>query len=1081
MAIATIARDPTLRALCARVEEDRSGDLVVSGLWGSSAPLVVAVAAEAARRPVLYVTARLDAADDAQDDLELFSGGPCQMLPAWESIPGEGPGSGEIEAERVRVCTLLSGSPDGPHVIVAPVQALMQPVPTAAALEANTLRLAPGQKRELGELAAWLSERGFERLERVESPGDFALRGEILDVFPPGEVVPVRLEFFDDRIESLRRFDVSTHRSREVLEAALIPALPHTQTTRDQDTTSLLEFLPPDTLIALDEPTEIQELGQTFQRRISDPDSVEPVSQVLARAGEFTRLHLGRFAGTPGSAAGDFFRFEVTSLSRFEGKTSEAIAELCTAAAGHEIHVFCDNEPERQRLAEILAEHAGAVPPSIHLAIGVLHRGFEWVPARTLCVGHHEIFHRYHQRRRIRRVQATRQVESWLDLEPGDLIVHVSHGIGRFTGMETLRKDGAAEPQEFLSLEFADAARLHVPVSQVDLVQKYIGAGAVTPKLSKLGGTRWRKTTERVADAVCDLAGSLLEVQAARETAEGVAYPADTTWQREFEGSFLYEETEDQLVVIDELKRDLQGVRPMDRLLCGDVGYGKTELAIRAAFKVVEYGRQVAVLVPTTVLAEQHYQTFSERLADYPFAVACLSRFRSAAEQRRIIEDTRKGRVDILIGTHRLLSKDVAFADLGLVIIDEEQRFGVEHKDALKRFRHTVDVLTMTATPIPRTLHMAMLGIRDISSLATPPMDRRSIATQIRPFDPGLIREAILREMNRDGQVYFVHNRVRSIRALADELRRIVPEARFLVGHGQMKETELEKVMTAFVRHEADVLVATTIIESGIDIPRVNTIFIDGADRFGLADLHQLRGRVGRSKHRAFCYLLLPRGRPVTPKAARRLKSIEEFSELGAGFRIAMRDLEIRGAGNILGPEQSGHIAAVGYEMYCQLLERSVRRLQGRPDPHPPRVQLELGVSGQVPTRYVTAERARIDIYKRIVSCRTIDELRQLEQDLTDAYGDYPEPVGRLLQLAEVRVRAGQWGIRSIVVRRPDVVFSVEDHRRLEPVFAEAPGTARMPDAKTIHWRLPDSYLEPPTLLRVLCKYLATQPEPAVP
>ncbi|MCH7814674.1 MAG: DEAD/DEAH box helicase, partial [Planctomycetes bacterium] len=538
--------------------------------------------------------------------------------------------------------------------------------------------------------------------------------------------------------------------------------------------------------------------------------------------------------------------------------------------------------------------------------------------------------------------------------------------------------------------------------------------------------------------------------------------------------------TDDQLTVAAQIKNDLQRPRPTDRLICGDVGYGKTELAMRAAFKVVEFGKQVAVLVPTTVLAEQHYQTFTERLADYPFIIRCLSRFRGSAEQKKIIQDTRKGRVDILIGTHRMLSKDVGFADLGLLVVDEEQRFGVEHKDRLRQLRHTVDVLTMTATPIPRTLHMALLGIRDISSLSTPPLDRRSIATQIRTFDEELIRGAILRELNRDGQIYFVHNRVQSIQSRAEELSRIVPEARIIVGHGQMPEGELEKVMTAFVHRKADVLLSTTIIESGIDIPRANTIFIDDADRYGLADLHQLRGRVGRSHHRAFCYLLLPQTRKVTPKAARRLKSIEEFSELGAGFRIAMRDLEIRGAGNILGPEQSGHIAAVGYEMYCQILDRTVRRMRGEPDPHPPRVQLELGVGGQVPARYIGTERSRVEVYKRIVSCHTIDELKQVERDLIDAYGPFPPAVGRLLELADLRIRAGLLGIRSIVRQEPDIVLTVEDYQPLEAVFADAPGTVRMPDGKTIHWRLPPAYLEPQTLLAVLRKHLSAPAETMV-
>jgi len=1214
MVIAPITEDRALQRLLKCLERAR-GVIPVSGLWGSSAPMVAALAARHTRRPLLYVTAHLDEADAALDDLEFFVDGPCRLFPAWEMGLGgaaEGPAAGEIHAERLRVCSRLHeqgqrapgmatqawtmppdattaasaaasrplpGGPAEPVILVAPILALMQPAPSPEQLADWTLTLHAGQRRDLSDVMAWLSDRGYTRLERVEAPGDFAVRGGILDVFVPGESDPLRMEFDDDRLDSLRRFDISTQRSQEPLRtvsltaaAAAASASASASTprrvparsapmhgtppsapgrvapaagvvaTRSGLPSTLLDYLPPDALIALDEPGEIQDFATRFYQRLAEPGPIRPVGDVLDRAASFTQVYLthlpidaepvepeGQVNDRPygdsaaleeiepetqarptwRSAATDSFRFDVTSLGRFEGKADEAVGELCRLAIDRQVYVFCDNEGQRQRLSELLTEsgrlggmplerNGGDQPPrndpgpggpsGLHLLLGRLHRGFEWVSTRTVVVADHEIFRRTPQRTRLRRVAASTPLESWLDLQPGDLVVHVSHGIARFVGLRTLppsrdregvvsAKHEGKDGEEFLTLEFADRAHVHVPVSQVDLVQKYIGAGAVRPTLSKLSGTRWSKTKQRVEEAVGDLASSLLAVQAAREVAAGIAFPADTPWQREFEASFAYEETEDQLLVAEQIKADLQRTRPADRLLCGDVGYGKTELAMRAAFKVVEYGKQVAVLVPTTVLAEQHYQTFSERLAEYPFNVRCLSRFRSPAEQKRIIEDARKGRVDILIGTHRLLSKDVGFADLGLVVIDEEQRFGVEHKDRLRQLRHTVDVLTLTATPIPRTLHLAMLGIRDISSLSTPPLDRRAIATQIRPYDAGLIREAVLREMSRDGQVYFVHNRVQSIQRMADDLRRIVPEARVLVGHGQMKEGELEAVMTAFVRHEADILAATTIIESGIDIPRVNTIFINDADRFGLADLHQLRGRVGRSKHRAYCYLLLPRSRPVTPKAARRLKSIEEFSDLGAGFRIAMRDLEIRGAGNILGAEQSGHIAAVGYEMYCQLLDRAVRRLKGEAPPVFPRVSLELGITGRVPERYIASSRARIDIYRRIVSCHSLEELRQVERDLVDAFGRYPEVVGRLLELAEVRIRAAALGIRSIMRLGPDVVFAVQDLRRLEPAFATAPGSARAPDGKTLHWRPPPAYLEPPTLLAMLRKYLAVDAE----
>jgi len=1155
--------DPTFQRLVARLST-RKGPCCAEGLWGSFAPLLAGRIAAVLNRPLLYVTAHLEQADEARDDLELFSARPAEVFSAWEALPGEGAARDEIAAERLRLCSHLRewseralagrgsairsagppaedrsrrrarganrkrgesgeqphgpGDAAAPPLIVAPIQALMQPVPSFRAMEAHSLVLARGQERQTRQIVEWLVSQGFARLDLVESPGDFALRGGILDIFPFGDVDPVRIEFFGDTIESIRQFDISTQRSMRELPGIRIasprPLTPTASPDADpQSTTSFLSYLPPDAIVVLDEPAEIQELGETFWTRLGNPAGMFPPAAVFRRAGEFTQLHLSRF----GAAAGpeDVFRFEVQSVQRFETRAPEAVAELCSLAAENEVIVYCDNAGEQSRLRELLQAHLGpaAGKPSglpgevatqahpgferaeqaggpatgqpassrpdpaclgrLHLTIGRLHHGFHWVSARLIVVGHHEIFHRYQQRRRLRRVHAVRPVESWLDLEPGDLVVHVAHGIARFVGMKTQRKGDSEKVEEYLTLEFADRATLHVPASQIDLVQKYIGSGPVRPALSKLGGTRWKKTRQRVEQAVSDLAAELLRIYALRESQPGIAYPADTDWQREFEESFLYTETEDQLTAMADIKADLMRERPMDRLLCGDVGYGKTELAMRAAFKVVEYGKQVAVLVPTTVLAEQHYQTFRERMAEYPFVIESLSRFRSKKEQAAIIDRTRKGQVDILIGTHRLLSRDVGFADLGLVIIDEEQRFGVEHKERLKRFRETVEVLTLTATPIPRTLHMSLLGIRDISSLATPPLDRRSIVTQVRPFDRALIRDAIVRELNRDGQVYFVHNYVHGIQAVADELRKLVPDARIVVGHGQMNEHDLERAMLRFLRHEADVLVCTNIIESGLDIPNANTIIINGADRFGLADLHQLRGRVGRYKHRAYCYLLLPTDRTITEKAARRLKAIEEFSELGAGFRIAMRDLEIRGAGNILGREQSGHIADVGYELYCQLLDQAVRRLKNEPAETFRPVHVELAVTACIPKSYIPSERQRMEVYRRLAACRTQADVRQLEQDLRDAYGPYPPAVGALVQQAEIRILAQPYGIRSIIQRPPDVVFTVEEMRRVARLFESGPGSPRIPDDHTVHLRLPPSYFEPATLLPVLRRMLA--------
>jgi len=1088
------------------------GPVTASGVWGSFAPLLAAAAARKFGVPLLYVTGHLEQADDAQDDFDLFlagslddsatapdtrgpsEGDAAELLPAWEALPGEGAGGDEIAAERTRLCSLLQAArqPVSPPpsnrqgvkrkplrrkkieskasralIMVAPIQALMQPVPTPEALSESLLALHVGQEHSPDSLAQWLVDRRFERVEAVEGPGEFALRGGILDVFSPGEPDPARIEFFGDRIESIRRFETGTQRSTQQLARAVVTASPDVRQAAPDQTTSFLNYLPPETLAVLDEPLEIQEAGRTFFERLDRPTGMFPVEAVLQNLQPFNRLQLVRFGKLAAEAT---FNFGVESLQRFESKAAEAVRELCELASQRRIFVFCENRGEQQRLTELIVERAGSVPDAIAFRPGLLHRGFAWPPARLVALAHHELFGRYQQRRRLRRVRSARPIESFADLDVGDLVVHVTHGIARYMGLQTLEQNGRRE--EYLRLRFAGKAVLHVPISQINMVQKYVGAGGVRPTLSKLGGTRWKKTKQRVEEALTNLAGELLRIQAARQAQPGIAYPADTTWQREFEEAFIYTETEDQVRVLEEIKNDMGRARPMDRLVCGDVGYGKTELAMRAAFKAVEYGKQVAVLVPTTVLAEQHYQTFRERTADFPFVIECLSRFRTHGEQTSIVKRCKAGQVDVVIGTHRLLSQDVGFANLGLVVIDEEQRFGVEHKERLKQLRTEVDVLTMTATPIPRTLHMSTLGIRDISALTTPPLDRRSIATRVCRWDQRLIREAILRELNRDGQVYFVHNLVHNIWPIAQRIGQIVPEARVTVGHGQMPEGDLERVMVRFVRGHADILVCTTIIESGIDIPNVNTIFINQADRYGLADLHQLRGRVGRYKHRAYAYLLLPEDRPVTPAAGKRLKAIEEFSELGAGFRIAMRDLEIRGAGNILGPEQSGHIAAVGYELYCQLLDLAVRRLRDEPaEPFTP-VHLDLGVTGRVPRDYITSDRQRMEVYRRTATCRSVEDVEQLTKDLRDAFGPHPEPVETLLQQAEIRVLARHLKIRSIVVDAPDVIFQVDDARAVEKPLRGVAGTVRVIDPQTIHWRPGQTYLESPTLLAILRRRL---------
>ncbi len=1004
---------------------------------------------------------------------------------------------------------------DPPPLIVAPIQALMQSVPSAQQVTQLIWTLRTGQNLEPEKLIVWLAEHGYNRLDQVEVPGDFAVRGGIVDVYIPGDFeeageqvgLTVRIDFFGDSVESIRVFDLDSLGSKKVLDSVRLTDLKG-ELPETGDSTHFFNYLPPDTIVVLWAPLEIGEQSKSYFDRLPEVKGIYPLAALLRQMSQFTRLELSQFEqGTvtmPSFLEGQNvpqFSLPIRSLQRFETEAEKAIKDLAELAGTHDVTVFCENLGEKHRFCELLDQNQPGLREKIDIPIGYLHRGFVWEESegegsgigdqgsgentqyairntqyairntqyatRPLAIfGHHELFHRYEQRRRVKKVIASRPVDSFLDLKVGDYVVHVAHGIAKFSGMQTVSKDGRSE--EYLTLRFADNAALHVPASRINLIQKYVGGFHGHPRLSRLGSGAWEKEKAKVSEAVMDMAAELLEIQASRQAQPGVAYPPDTEWQKEFEAEFPYEPTVDQIQGAEDIKQDMQKTRPMDRLLCGDVGYGKTELAMRAAFKAIEYGKQVAILVPTTVLAEQHYRSFRERMASYPFIVESLSRFKSGKQQKDVIKRLTAGQVDIVIGTHRLLSQDVKFSDLGLVVVDEEQRFGVTHKERLKQMRTMVDVLTMSATPIPRTLHMGLLGLRDISSLTTAPQDRRSVVTEIMPFDKERIKQAILRELTRDGQVYFVHNRVYNITEIADVIHQLVPDARIIIGHGQMAEHQLEDVMVKFVRHEADILVCTTIIESGLDIPNVNTIFINHADRFGLSELHQLRGRVGRWKHRAYCYLLLPPDRPVTPVAAKRLKAIEEYSHLGAGFKIAMRDLEIRGAGNILGGEQSGHIAAVGYEMYCQLLEDATRQLKNEPKPQRPEAHVEIGLSAFIPKTYIPGDRQRLDAYRRLTRCSSLEMLHELMQDLKDAYGDPPRQANVLVALTELRLLAGHYGVESIIKHEPDVVIKLRDAQRVQKALAGAPGSLRIVDDKTLYFRPPEAYLEAEVLLMCL-------------
>jgi transcription-repair coupling factor (superfamily II helicase) len=704
-------------------------------------------------------------------------------------------------------------------------------------------------------------------------------------------------------------------------------------------------------------------------------------------------------------------RLPVLSVERFRGSPETVKRELEQTDPNIPIVIFCTDDTEIKRLSELLG-HLGS---RLRFVKGRLSAGFQFTGSKdqvpVFLLSASELFERTGSRQPKRR-QLSQAIDSFLDLKPGDLVVHTAHGIARFQGIELLTK--GQQKEEHLHLEFADSQALYVPISKIGLVQKYIAGNKHQPKLAKIGGQLWLRQKKAVQEAVFDLAEEMISLQARREAQPGISFPPDSHWQKEFDAGFPFRETNDQLLAIEAVKQDMEKPRPMDRLLCGDVGFGKTEVAVRAAFKAVDAGYQVAVLVPTTILAEQHARTFAERMKEFPVTVAALSRFQTKQEQKEIVAKIASGKVDIVIGTHRIVSEDIKFLHLGLVVIDEEQRFGVTHKERLKQFRETVDVLTMTATPIPRTLHFSLLGIREISNLETPPEDRLAVETRVTRFNEDVIRHAVLRELDRSGQIYFVHNRVYDIDETARRLQDIVPECRIGIGHAQMPDEQLENVMRSFVNHEFDMLISTTIIESGLDIPNANTIFIDGADHYGLADLHQLRGRVGRYKHQAYCYLLLPRTQSVNTTALKRLRAVEEYAHLGSGFHIAMRDLEIRGAGNILGTQQSGHIAAVGYEMYCQFLETAVRTLKQMPPKTVIDVELDLPGAALIPVSYTADQRIKIDLYRRFTRTATLEECDDLRNEISDRFGTPPAEVKRLLIHSQIRVLAHSYRIRTI-------------------------------------------------------------------
>jgi transcription-repair coupling factor (superfamily II helicase) len=872
------------------------------------------------------------------------------------------------------------------------------------------------------DVLAYLQQTGYERVDLVQTRGTYAVRGGIVDVFCPDAPRPWRLEWFGDVVDSIRRFDPETQLS-EAREAwvELTPA-------REPEARALLvDLFPAEALVVLDEPVELEAQVRSVVRVAREaehqPHAGPPYVgwEALVAAAEGRRL-VATSAYHSAPEGWRPFQLAAEPVEAFAGQTASLADRVRGWLRSGQRVVLASSQANR--LSEILADHGVpcdpcprlAAPPAPGQAVavsGVLTRGFRIPELQVVVVTDAEVLGWKRRRRRLRVARDGAALRSWSELSPGDLVVHVHHGIGRYRGV--VRKSVAGVERDYLHLEYAEGDALFVPTDQIHLVQRYVGVEGHPPRIHRLGTGDWEREKRRVREATQQVARELLELYARRETARGFAFSPDTPWQRELEASFEFEETPDQWKAIEDVKRDMESPKPMDRLVAGDVGYGKTEVAVRAAFKAVMDGKQVAVLVPTTLLAHQHWQVFRSRFAAFPVRVEMVSRFRSPREVRQVLEDLAAGRVDVVIGTHRLLQKDVRFKDLGLVIVDEEQRFGVLQKERLKQLRASVDVLTLTATPIPRTLHMSLVGLRDMSVMETPPDARQPIRTTVAEWSDDLVREAIRRELARGGQVYVVHNRVETIERAARRVQALVPEARVAVAHGQMPEAQLEQVMLDFVAGRYDVLVCTTIVEIGLDIPRVNTILVEDAHTLGLAQLYQLRGRVGRADQQAYAYLLYPRGARLGEEAKARLEALREFVALGSGLQLAMRDLEIRGAGNLLGPEQHGHMAAVGFDLYTRLLEEAIRRLRGEFVEEAPDPVVELRVSAYLPEDYVPQERERLAAYRRLASARGADEVARVEEELRDRYGPLPEPARNLVQVAALREMARALGVLSVM------------------------------------------------------------------
>jgi transcription-repair coupling factor (superfamily II helicase) len=1128
--LARVARQPAVEQSSDMLRR-RLGEVRLSGLTDPAKAVLVPLVAVELARPAIFVVDSNQRAESLLEPLRWFyravsgkDGRRVAHLPAHDVLPYEGrsPHAEISEARAVALWRFAMGEID---LLIVPVQAALARLRDRHFYRGLARVIQRDESIPHEDLIAFLAHAGYDRQTACEMPGQYAVRGGIIDVFSPETAQPVRVELLGDTIESIRAFDPNTQRSTNPVERAIL--LPLSEFPRraevlqqvaassvsgreddsapggffsgwefreilNEERNAVLFDLAAEPFLVLDEPANLEmavekyraELHEAFEEA-EDP-LAEPPDRYIVNQEEwqlaldlFPRIAVERLEVAVEGSTPLALRSQPTT--RYRGNVAAFMTEVRgRLASGEQVMVSAASTGELERFADIcreyelpyrlgeleesvtvtrLAEEAGLLssPPMI-LIKAPLGEGVVLPDVRLAIYGNGDLFETVPPPQRPRsRPKTASFFSDFSDLKPGDYVVHVDHGIGRFDGLRQVSVEGAAG--EFMLLRYAEDAKLYVPLARLDLVQKYQSLGGGEPTLDRLGTTVWEARKTRVRKSVDDMADQLLALYAERKAAPGHMFPLDSNFQREFEDAFEFEETVDQNRAIEEVKRDMESPLPMDRLLCGDVGYGKTEVAMRAAFKALSDSKQVVVLAPTTVLVFQHYETFRRRFAAFPVRIEMLSRFRSEKEQKKILEDLEAGRVDLVIGTHRLLARDVKFHDLGLLVVDEEQRFGVAHKERLKEMRKNVDVLTMSATPIPRTLHMSLVGLRDMSVIETPPKDRLAIQTTVTPFSETLVQRVIEEEMAREGQVFFIHNRVESIASLATMVERLVPRARVVVGHGQMRETELEKVMLKFIRNEADVLVSTTIVENGLDIPRANTIIINRADRMGLAELYQLRGRVGRSNQRAYAYLLVPPNQTLTPIARQRLAALKEFSDLGAGFRIAALDLELRGAGNLLGREQHGHIEAVGFDMYCRMMERAVAEKKGEAAAPERRATLNLGQEIRIPPEYIESENLRLRIYKRIAQVASDAERDEVRKELEDRFGPPPPAVENLLDYSVLKALAEKLLVTSIDRRGDQIAVKF---------YQDTPiGAERL--VKLIRKRR-DMRLDPSGVLWIACK-----------